>query len=82
MTISIRKGFLALRCDNCSIEPSDIFMPSPADARAKTMARQQMASEAKNKGWIIRRTAGSWVHYCPDCAKRHAGDLSRQDRLI
>tara|TARA_B100000614_G_scaffold139351_1_gene123900 strand:+ start:548 stop:796 length:249 start_codon:yes stop_codon:yes gene_type:complete len=82
MTMFFQSGTLALRCDGCGYEPKDLTMPSPAAVTANAEARRNLADEARAKSWLIRRTAGSWQHYCPTCARHRAGDITRQDRLL
>lgn len=82
MTISIIGGELTLRCDNCGLEPKDLSVFAPASPQTNAVSRKKLASEARAKGWLIRRTAGSWQHFCPSCSTRRAGDISRQDQLL
>ena len=82
MTISTQNGLLRITCNNCGFEAEDLATPAPAGVNAQTLARRNLASNAKSKGWLIRRAAGGWDHYCPHCTTRRSGDRTRQDRLL
>ncbi|WP_319517277.1 hypothetical protein [uncultured Martelella sp.] len=84
MTIAPSADQLNITCDSCGAANLDraILEPAPVRNDLFRLARQRVSANARACGWIIRRTAGSWQHYCPACARRRAGDITRQDRLL
>ncbi|WP_180897152.1 hypothetical protein [Martelella soudanensis] len=84
MTIAPSAGALRITCNACAITDHALAEPLPANAsnHDHRLARQRLAAAARRAGWIIRKTAGQWQHHCPACARRRAGDITRQDRLL
>ncbi|MET3602196.1 hypothetical protein [Martelella mangrovi] len=82
MTIAPQAGRLTITCNSCGYKDPDLASAEPANEKARALARRDLAGDAKNKGWLVRREAGGWSHHCPHCATRRSGDRTRQDRLL